>query len=287
MNNSLNNAKVAKNDEFYTLYEDVVKELQNYDFKGKVVYCPCDGESSQFVKYFMTNFTKLGLKMLFCTSFSFEGHGTMIAYDGMVGTKHDMQGNGDFRSEECSHFFKDCDVVVTNPPFSLFREFVATLKKYGKDFLIVGTENAVVFKDFFKDIKENNVHIGENMIKTFLLPNGEYQHFGNICWWTNLTSNGNGMPMPRYKKPHRKPLKYDNYDAVDICRVENIPRSYKGVLGVPITFLKYQRNSGYEVVGVTSSTKENASHVFVGSGTTAPLVGGKKKFARLLIRKVG
>ena len=172
-NSNLHAAKTAKNDEFYTQLTDIEKECKHYRdfFRGKVVYCNCDdARESNFFKYFTMYFETLGLKKLITTGFKADGHGVILTYEGDKNGNHivddeeivvtEMQGNGDFRSEECIAILKEADVVVTNPPFSLFREYVAQLMEYNKKFLIIGGMNAITYKEIFPLIKENKLWLG-------------------------------------------------------------------------------------------------------------------------------
>lgn len=210
-NVSLSNAKRAKNDEFYTQLSDIENELKHYKshFAGKVVYCNCDdARKSNFFRFFQKKFNDYGLKKLITTSYNENGHGSVLVYEGDTNGNgklddteikvSELKGNGDFRSEECIELLKEADIVVTNPPFSLFREYIATLVQYNKKFLVIGNQNAITYKEIFPLIKENKLWTGNNMVKTFrvpqvtnknceVLPNGDIiAKFGSICWFTNL-----------------------------------------------------------------------------------------------------
>lgn len=228
-NENLNKAKVAKNDEFYTRLEDIEKELEHYTehFKGKVVYCNCDDANrSNFFKYFSTNFQKLGLKKLITSGLKDNGTGVIAIQKGDDIDIYD--GNGDFRSEECIEFLKEADIVVTNPPFSLFRQYVAQLMQYGKKFLIIGNMNAITYKEIFPYIKNNELWLGITSIKDFIQPNGEIKKFGNICWFTNLEHNKRNEELILYK--HYNPTeypKYENYFAIEVSKVAEIPMDYE------------------------------------------------------------
>ena len=256
-NENLHKAKVAKNDEFYTRLQDIENELRHYrnHFKGKVVYCNCDdARESNFFKYFSLNFEFLGLKKLITTGYKENGKGVALVYEGdKNGNRNvddeeinvtELNGNGDFRSEECIEFLKEADIVVTNPPFSLFREYVAQLMQYGKKFLIIGNMNAITYKEIFSYIKNNELWLGITSVKDFIQPNGEIKKFGNICWFTNLEHKKRNEELILYKSynPTEYP-KYDNYDAIEVGKVAEIPMDYEGVCGVPISFLdKYCPN---------------------------------------------
>ena len=200
-NASLNSAKRAKNDEFYTQKKDIEKELIYYHhhLKDKIVYCNCDDyRKSKFVEYFMENFDKIGLKKLISTGFSADGQGTYSEYDGTIFKTGFLKGNGDALGEECTEILKQGDVVVTNCPFSLFRKYVSHVMKYGKKFLIIGNMNAITYKDIFPYIKNNELWLGMNWVKDFVQPNGEIKKFGNICWYTNLENNRRDAPLDVY-----------------------------------------------------------------------------------------
>lgn len=264
-NYNLHNAKRAKQDEFYTQLEDIEKELRHYDFKGKKVYCNCDNPSmSNFYKYFKLNFNYLGIKELISTGYNFDGQGYYGHYDGVTETIKNLEGNGDFRSEECIQFLKESDIVVTNPPFSLFREYVAQLMEYGKKFIILGNNNAITYKEIFPYIKNNELWLGRTLftgkMPFFKVPNdypventrfeqradGLYKQVNAICWFTNVPNDSNREQLItncRYSTEDYP--KYDNYDAIECGRMEKLPMDYKGVIGIPITGLKYLHNDGY------------------------------------------
>ncbi len=198
-NSNLHKAKTEKNDEFYTQLSDIEKELKHYKehFKGKVIFCNCDDpEWSNFWKYFELNFDFLGLKKLVSTHFEKDKGSYKLEIigdingDGKVTNKDiirtPLKQNGDFRSDESIEILKECDIVVTNPPFSLFRDFISLLVEYDKKFIVVGSMNAITYKECFKLIKENRMWLGMNYIKEFVKPDGTTQKFGNINWFTNL-----------------------------------------------------------------------------------------------------
>ncbi len=284
-NSNLSAAKRAKNDEFYTQLTDIEKELRNYKkhFRGKTVLCNCDDPfESNFFKYFVLNFNHLGLKKLIATCY--EGSavaeyrdGKAKPYKAVVTVVHDttgdggvtmddvrnlfesgenelteLEGDGDFRSEECLALLEEADVVVTNPPFSLFREYVATLMEYGKKFIAIGSQNAITYKEFFPLLKNDEVWPGVTHPKEFVQRNGEIKKFGNICWFTNLDIRKRHEELILVKKyaGHEDEYpKYDNYDAIEVSKVVNIPLDYAGVMGVPITFLDKYSPDQFEIVG--------------------------------------
>lgn len=252
-NAALTRAKREKNDEFYTQKKDIENELIHYHnhLKDKIVYCNCDDyRKSKFVEYFMENFDKIGLKKLVSTGFSKDGQGTYSEYDGTVFKTGFLSGNGDALGEECTEILKQADVVVTNCPFSLFRKYVLHLMKYGKKFLIIGNKNAITYKEIFPYIKNNELWLGMNWVKDFVQPNGEVKKFGNICWYTNIGHSRRNTELDLYKKYSADEYpKYDNYDAIEVSKVSEIPMDYEGVMGIPITFLDKYCPTQFEIVG--------------------------------------
>lgn len=290
-NTNLIIARSAKNDEFYTRIEDIEKELKYYKdfFKGKVVYCNCDradGENrSNFFVYFVENFKEFGLKRLICTSYNKGGKGRLCIYDGDTNLNNiiDMDGDGDFRSEECIKWLEKCDVVVTNPPFSLFREYVAQLIKYDKKFLIIGNKNVITCKELFSLIKDNKMWLGITSPEDFVQPKGDKKKNmkGLTRWFTNLEHSKRNLPLDLYKKYNPKDYpKYDNYDAINMDKVTDIPMDYNGVMGVPITFLDKYCPTQFEIVGIHGNCYDY----------TKPLkslsINGKKVYKRIMIRKI-
>ena len=268
MNTNLNRAKDAKNDEFYTQLPDIERELKHYreHFKGKVVYCNCDDPTwSNFFKYFSLNFKKLGLKRLITTCYSGKNENSMpacqLVYDGeQEGNEPDLsrmniqflEGDGDFRSPECVELLKEADIVVTNPPFSLFREYVDQLVRYKKQFLIIGNDNAITYKDTFNWIKENKIWRGYGKVKEFSRPDGLIQKFGNIGWYTNLDiakRHEEFVFTREYIGNEQSYPKYDGYDAINIDKVKDIPSGYNGIMGVPINFLDRHNPTQFTILG--------------------------------------
>ena len=249
-NENLHKAKAAKNDEFYTRLEDIEKELKHYTehFKGKVVYCNCDDANrSNFFKYFSTNFQKLGLKKLMTSGLKIDGTGVVAIQKGDDIDIYD--GNGDFRSEECIEFLKEADIVVTNPPFSLFREYVAQLMQYGKKFLIIGNMNAITYKEIFPYIKNNELWAGYGFNISYVYktpykneleanakfvkskgcnPEDGYVTVPAVAWFTNLEHSKRNEELILYKSynPTEYP-KFENYDAIEVSKVAEIPMDYE------------------------------------------------------------
>jgi len=286
-NKNLHKAKKGKNDEFYTQLSDIERELKHYKhhFKDKVVYCNCDDPRvSNFFHYFSYNFNKLGLKKLITTCYKSQSwdlfsdnsseRAIYLEYNGdkngnrvpdpeEIGI-HYLEGDGDFRSKESIELLKQADIVVTNPPFSLFREYVAQLIQYNKSFLIIGSQNAISYKEIFKLIKDNKIWFGFNLVKTFTIPekythnsikveNGvTYAVFGNIGWFTNLDIPKRHDDIILYRNFNKAEYpKYDNYDAIEVSRVTEIPLDYGGAMGVPITFLDKYNPDQFEILGIT------------------------------------
>jgi hypothetical protein len=305
-NSSLSKAKNAKNDEFYTQYHDIEKEINaylDYDqnvFRGKTILLPCDDpEWSNFTKYFAQNFENFGLKKLISTSFAPDsktfkgGYQTSILeindpkYDisktnikGKIYTlDHDknkdgkinvddlgweyLENDGDFKSTEVKKLRDEADIIITNPPFFLFREFLAWIIEAKKDFLILGNMNAITYKEVFPLIKENKIWLGtKNGAKEYLTPNGEIQKMGNTIWFTNIDHGRRHQPLPlmtmqdnikfsRHKEIKGKEFpKYENYNAIEIPFTDAIPSDYKGIMGVPISFLDKYSPEQFEIIGM-------------------------------------
>lgn len=312
-NNNLHNAKKAKNDEFYTRLEDIEKEMCHYreHFRGKVVYCNCDDpKESNFFKFFSLQFEFLGLKKLISTGYKENGHGVAYIYEGDKNENnlpddseirtYELQGNGDFRSEECIEFLKEADVVVTNPPFSLFREVVAQLVEYNKKFLLLGNNNAITYKEIFPLIMSNKMWLGYSNNKTmeFVLSDSyeKWDRIENgkkigkvpaISWFTNLEHDHRNRPLDLTQRydPRYYP-KYDNYNAIECSKVMDIPRDYDGVIGVPITFLDKYCPNQFRIIGCTESEGKGFSNGLWNGGVTQPMVNNKRIYKRLFIQKV-
>jgi len=292
-NRNLGDARRAKKDEFYTQLADIERELRHYKphFKGKVVYCNCDDPRvSNFFHYFSYNFEKLGLRKLITTCYkSRDGdrfsqndseQAIYLEYDGNkdggkipdpeeIGIKP-LKGDGDFRSAETIELLKLADIVVTNPPFSLFREYVAQLVEYDKKFLIIGNQNAMKYKGIFPLIKNNKVWYGPSIQsgdREFGIPDWyplnaagsridddgrKYIRVKGVRWFTNLEYPQRHEDLILYKKytPDEYPT-YDNYDAIEVSTTKEIPSDYNGAMGVPITFLDKYNPDQFEILGIT------------------------------------
>lgn len=268
-NSNLNTAKSVKNDEFYTRLPDIEKELGHYreHFIGKVVYCNCDDPNfSQFYTYFSNNFIRLKLKKVIFTNYNKDpevcSYKTEIIEnqklnfddeDLLVITKTKLNGDGDFRSDECVETLKEADIIVTNPPFSLFRQFTDLLVKHDKKFLVIGSQSAITYRNTFPQIMENKLWVGVTMPKTFLKPDNTTQSFGNICWFTNLDHKKRGDKLILTKKYNEKDYpKYDGFDAINVDKTKDIPFDYEGVMGVPITFIDKFNPEQFEILGAES-----------------------------------
>lgn len=364
MNRSLSAAKAAKQDEFYTQYVDIQKEVEAYlefdhdTFRGKIVYCNCDNPfESNFFKYFAANFNKLGLRKLITTSYDGspiagplfpeydegngkrqkpkalavtldqvkdeDGDGAANVTDVELFLKRNkaarisLQGNdqyagGDFRSPECVAFLQKADIVVTNPPFSLFREYVAQLVGHEKKFLIIGNQNAISYKEVFKLIKETKVWLGNssgNM--AFRVPDyyepretrywkdddgQKWRSMGNACWFTNLDHGRRHQKLDcmtmadnlKFSRKLRGKLAYDryaNYEAIEVPTYKDIPSDYEGMMGVPVTFLDKHNPEQFEILG---RSEKAYRRLFGKKGTydmnATPVIDGRKVYQRIFIR---
>lgn len=289
LNASLSRAKDAKQDEFYTQLTDIERELKHYKkhFRNKVVYCNCDDPRiSNFFHYFSYNFEKLGLKKLLTTCYKNRnrdlfsrsdsehaihlaysgGHnGTGIPEAGSIGITY-LKGDGDFRSAESVDLLKQADIVVTNPPFSLFREHVTQLIEHNKQFLVVGNQNAISYKEVFNLLVDNRMWLGNRSgDMAFQVPDHyepretrywmdadgqKWRSLGNACWFTNLDIAKRHEDLILYKKyvPEEYPT-YANYDAIDVSKTSDIPMDYPGAMGVPVTFLDKHNPDQFELLG--------------------------------------
>lgn len=334
-NKTLNDAKTAKKDEFYTQLVDIENELRHYreHFKGKIVFCNCDDPyESNFFKYFATNFNALGLKKLIATCYNgspIQGNELMLKFDDVneepkkiaykveITEVTDVNGdgridladvryllqndknvlamlkeNGDFRSRECIELLKEADIVVTNPPFSLFREYVAQLMKYEKKFLIIGPYNAITYKEIFPLLKENKMWLGYGFKAGnayFKVPNDQQKNyalgvfnevtglvkFRNCTWYTNLDHSKRHEELILYKTYNAEEYpQYDNYDAINVDKTADIPCDYDGIMGVPITFLDKYNPEQFEIIKFRKGDDEKDL-----------TINGKSPYFRILIRR--
>jgi hypothetical protein len=317
----LHKAKNAKNDEFYTILSDIERELRHYKkhFKNKVVFCNCDDPRvSNFFHYFSYNFEKLRLKKLITTCYKnqnmdlFSQHNTekaiYLEYDGEKNENNvpnpdeidikKLKGDGDFRSQECIELLKKSDIVVTNPPFSLFREYVEQLIEYNKKFLIVGNWNAITYKEIFNLIMKNKTWIGVNSNRNFsgfIVPKHYPLHgtearidengnrivsTNNTCWFTSIDIAKRHEELILYKTydPKVYPT-YDNYDAIEVSKTNDIPIDYNGVMGVPITFMNKYNPDQFEILGL-----DDHRLVYPEWRGRGPDLNGKTIYRRIMIK---
>jgi len=353
-NKNLQKAKSAKNDEFYTQYVDIEKEMNAYlyynkdVFRGKTVLCPCDDpEWSNFTKYFAQSFDRLGLKKLISTSFAYNSKEPKPEFDwqptlfetenakynaeksiknGKIFTLTDkdepprniekldwnyLEGDGDFRSDEVRALRDEADVIITNPPFSLFREFIAWIFEAKKEFAVIGNKNAITYKEIFPLIMQNKMWVGKTPMSQdilfnvpnqsqfteekkvgsgFKVVNGIVYARAPAVWFTNIEHGRRHQPISlmdtidniRYSN-HKEIRengyqKYDNYDAIEVPFTETIPKDYDGVMGVPISFMDKYCPEQFEIVGLANHGKDNEYDLF------APKLNGRTVFKRILIR---
>lgn len=308
-NDNLHKAKDAKNDEFYTRIEDVAEELRHYKkhFAGKVVLCNCDDPTwSAFWRYFHLNFAELGLKKLISTHYDRTEPTYKMEYEGgddndvEVGVKTSLEGNGDFRSKECLDLLDECDIVVTNPPFSLARAYAQCLREHGKQFVIIGDLNWITYKEIFPMLKDNEIWLGYSSVKEFVQPDGTIKKFGNKLWYTNLDIQKRHEKLILWK--HFTPEEYPAYlnvdNAINVDSVDNIPFDYYGIIGVPITFLSKYNPDQFEIIGIDKDLRKPMSKIahpgeYNNSGTALylPYSGNgfkyKATYRRLFIRRKG
>ena len=328
-NTNLHRAKRCKDDEFYTTYETIENELVHYteQFKNKTVLCNCDNPfTSNFPKFFLQNFNVLGLKRLICTSFSpyasvqpslFESFNdnnskgyildiskisksdfTSETISDFLLSTHcvkELNGNGDFRSLECIEYLKKSDIVVTNPPFSLFKEMVSEIMKYNKKFLIIGNQNALTYKEIFPLIQNNLVWTGYQFGEMkFRVPQDseprstrywvdetgqKWRSLGNAMWLTNLDNERRheNLRLTQCFNPliHQR---YDNYNAIHVRNITEIPFDYTGIMGVPITIINRYNSEQFEIIGEANHGSDSQYDIF------KPILNGKEVFKRILIR---
>jgi hypothetical protein len=281
-NKNLKQAAKAKKDEFYTQLSDIEKELGNYKnhFKNKTIFCNCDDPlESNFYFYFAQNFEFLGIKKLVATHFERDKPSYKLEITGDINNdgkinkldtiKTPLKQNGDFRSPECIEILKEVDIVVTNPPFSLFREYVAQLIEYDKKFVILGNTNAITYKEIFKLIAKERIWLGQSIHSgdvEFRVPKhyqvtskslrvdqsgNKYIRVPSIRWFTNLDYKERHEDLILFKKYNKKDYpKYDNYDAINVDITKNIPMDYKGAMGVPITFMDKYNPDQFEIIAL-------------------------------------
>lgn len=330
-NSNLHKAKDSKKDEFYTQLPDIERELKHYKahFKGKIVYCNCDDPRvSNFFHYFSYNFEKLGLKKLIATCYKNQNmdlfsenkseQAIYLVYDGdkndnkvpdpkEIGVKK-LKGDGDFRSKECIELLKQSDIVVTNPPFSLFREYVAQLIEYDKKFIIIGHQNAIKYNFIFKLFLDNKIWLGYGFkggAAHFI--NKHYEDYASagdhkegmirvsgVTWFTNLDISKRHEDLILYRNYNPEDYqKYDNYDAINVDKTKDIPMDFNGVIGVPITFMDKYNPDQFEILGIFDDKREKSDAFIQGTPTyldeqhkkyVGPILNGKALYTRILIR---
>lgn len=363
-NSNLSRAKSAKNDEFYTQYADIQKEINaylEYDkdvFRDKTILLPCDDpEWSNFTKFFAQNFVNFGLKKLISTSYAidskYQKYGQLDLFEDADFIKNNpnydfsknakkgkiftltrrnkrvdyndlewkyLEGDGDFRSDEVKKLRDEADFIITNPPFSLFREFIAWLfEAEQKKFLVIGNMNAITYKEVFSLIKDNKLWLGATGFSTdmvFAVPKGtevkqsdkekaerlgykgDFTRLGNSCWFSNIDHGRRHKPLELMtmadnikfnKKIKSCPYpKYDNYDAIEVCVTNGIPSDYDGVMGVPISFLDKYCPEQFEIVWTSDRGGDGMlDHIKLPSERyDAPTINGKGLYKRIMIRKI-
>jgi hypothetical protein len=305
-NKNLQIAKKEKNDEFYTLFSDIERELKHYKehFENKTVYCNCDNpNTSNFPTYFVNNFQKLGLKKLIVTCYNSNDKekGLYVEYNGDDINTQQLKGNGDFRTQECIELLQRADIVVTNPPFSLFREYIAQLIEYNKKFLIVGSENSISTNNIFHLIKNNKLWLGNYRLHQFEVPDNykrnnieikegfKFAKFGNICWYTNLYIEKRNKPLLLQKQYNSIDYpEYDNYNAISIDSVNDIPIDYNGIMGVPITFISKYNPDQFEIIGSDNDIKIGLLPNLIKPNWKGKIdrayLHGLRKYARIFIK---
>ena len=317
-NSFFSEARVNKKDEFYTRLVDIENELSHYKdhFKNKIIYCNCDDPyRSNFVKYFALNFKFLGLKQLVATCYkhpdvddsNFENvsdRPIKWVYNGeqIEGQNYpdfskanviELKGDGDFRSEECLDVLKECDIVVTNPPFSLFRDFIAVMKNYKKKFIIIGNQNAITYNETFPLFMNNEIWYGINTNKSmfFEVPDDYYLSKNSvikedkkyvkvpaIAWFTNLEHDKRNEEIILFKKYNKEEYpKYDNYDIINVDKVKEIPCDYTGLMGVPITVMCKYNPKQFEIVGLANNARWINHECYT-------IINGIKKYNRIILR---
>lgn len=292
----LDNAKVNKKDEFYTQLIDIENEMMHYKkhFKDKIVYCNCDNpEMSNFWKYFYEHFNELGMRALYATFY--DANASFYRYDGNDVIITPLQGDGDFRSPECINILEQSDIIVTNPPFSLFREYISQLDSYNKDFLIISNINAITYKEVFPLIKENRAWLGVGFgrgISGFIVPEN-YELYGtetkvdeegnkiispnNCMWLTSLDNEKRHKPIKlvkRYEGNEELYPFYDNYNGINVNKTQDIPADFMGAMGVPITFLNKYDPEQFEIIKFRKGDDDKDLKI-----------NGKAPYFRILIRR--
>ena len=291
-------AKYEIDDEFYTSYDEIRIEMEDYKlhFKDKVVVCPCnDGLRSNFYRYFLLNFKELGLKKLITTTFNINDptvKGTKIEITENKESQTELQGRGDFRSDEVKEIIAGGDIIVTNPPFSLFRDLIKICEDQKKKFLIVGGTYSITYKAIFELYKKGRIWLGNHQICIFTRPNGTKKRFSNISWFTNLKSNKhmNGVRLTqKYKGNEHKYPEYDNYKIIEVTNYKNIPIDYDGIMGVPLTFFLRHNPAQFNIIGCDFEIKDRYPELvkqnYTENNTKSAVLNGKELFTRIIIQR--
>ena len=323
-NSNLTLAKANKKDEFYTQLSDIERELKHYKkhFKDKVVLCNCDDPRvSNFFHFFSFNFEKFGLKKIIATCYKSQSmdlfsqnnseQAIYLEYTGdkngnnvpdaeEIGIKH-LKGDGDFRSKECIELLKEADIVVTNPPFSLFREYVAQLVEYDKKFIIIGHQNSITYKEIFKLIKENKLWLGFGFNRNMAhFVNNHYVDYATdvdhkegmirvsgVVWFTNIDNSKRHEDLVLCKNYSAEEFPtYDNYEAINVDKTKDIPMDYKGAMGVPITFMDKYNPDQFEIIWTTDRGGDGMLEEYKKTHNRfdAPVLKGKGIYKRIIIK---
>lgn len=300
-NTNLTAAKREQNDEFYTRYEDIEAEVMKYrkQFLGKVVYLPCDDpadKKSEFWSFFVNNFDAFGLKKLIATHYDENGKAYKIWIDGDTSSdgyiddsdalQEDLIGNGDFRSPECVDILNECDIVCTNPPFSLFKDFLPWICNAGKNFLIIGPLNAVTYKSVFPYIRAGKIWSGYNNVRRFRQPDGSEKTMNNTFWYTNMLNKclTDELVLTKTLDTYHYP-KCDYHDAIYVDRVDNIPDDYSGCMAVPVSLFQGKFNPNqFEIIGCSYKYGEPIGYHYEGMPYGFS-INGKEEYKKLFIKR--
>ncbi|AIR80908.1 adenine-specific methyltransferase EcoRI family protein [Campylobacter fetus] len=291
-------AKYEIDDEFYTSYHEIKKELDDYKshFKGKIVVCPCnDSRKSNFYRYFSLNFKALELKKLITTTFDISdpnSKGTKIEITNDSASETELQGRGDFRSDEVKEIIAQGDIIVTNPPFSLFRDLIDIVESYNKKFLIVGGTYSITYKKIFELYEKGKIWLRNHQVCIFTRPNGTKKRFSNISWFTNLKSIKHLEPIKltkRYKNNEHKYPEYDNYKVIEVTSYKDIPIDYYGIIGVPLTFFLRHNPAQFNILGCDFQIKEKYPELvkwdYKENNTKSAVLNGQEMFTRIIVQR--
>ena len=299
-NDNLHKALKNKDDEFYTYYSDVEVEMQNYiaHFINKTIFLNCndaDENKGAFWDYFVNNFAILQLKKVIATSYNLEGNAIVKTFNGSNIEVNYLNGTGAYDSEESLSILNEADIVITNPPFSRFRDLVKILINKNKLFLLVGNENTFASTEIFPLIKEGKIWTGFNKIKKFKRQDEDDRDFGNVCWFTNIPNNKQNeeLNLTKIYTPENYPF-YDNYyTAINVDALIDIPKDYDGIMGVPVSYLgKYNANQ-FKILGLAAGNSKANKLFYAGPHIDSPLerggcgvIQGVRKYSRVFIKRV-